>query len=73
MENLSRKDFLIFKTQVDGFSKFANHHFEAFILTNFLPYEFNHHHPYCSGHNCHPFDFCRSWNLQQAGHPQKSI
>ena len=31
MENLSRKDFLIFKTQVDGFSKFANHQLEAFF------------------------------------------
>ncbi len=36
MENLSRKDFLIFKTQVDGFSKFANHHFEEFIFNKFF-------------------------------------
>ena len=32
MENLLRKDFLIFKTQVDGFSKFANYRAKAFTF-----------------------------------------
>ncbi len=31
MENLSPKDYLIFKTQVDGFTNFANHQLEAFF------------------------------------------
>jgi hypothetical protein len=73
MENPEAKLFLISETQVDGTSNFANHHIEAFILTKFLSYEFNHHHPYCSWRHRDSFSFCSYRNLQQASNTQKSF